>query len=115
MLQTVLPYGSLNIADEVIAVITQLCILEMDGVTNSSFGIKDKMKNVIQQKYYKKGIMIDNNDGKLSIKIRVSIEAGCNIPEKCYKLQEFISEEVSEMTGFNVEHVHVIVDQVKIV
>lgn len=103
--------GDVKIADEVIGSIASLAASDVDGVVSmagadigSVFGIKSTQKGV-------KAVI---SDQKVSFKLSIIVEYGCNIPLVCEKVQEKVRNTVQNMTGLSVESVEITVSGIKV-
>jgi uncharacterized alkaline shock family protein YloU len=115
MINKVLPYGSLHIADQIVALIASLAIVEIEGVAGTVADIKDEMIRVVNKKGKQKGISIEKGElDEISIEMKVALYYGVDIVETCKSIQQAVKQEIETMTGIEVNSVHVKVEQIKV-
>lgn len=104
--------GQLYIADEVIAMITNMAISEVEGFYGTVSRFKDRLIRLVSKNASKKGIMIQKEPYGLIIKVQVSVVYGMEIHELCYRLQKTIKEQVERLTGIPVKEINVCIDEI---
>lgn len=102
--------GKINISDEVIAVVSGVASLEVQGVTSMCTTFAEGITDFFGKKNYSKGVkaVIEGEDVKISVSI--TVDFGCNIPVVACEVQEKVKREVETMTGLNVTAVDVYVN-----
>lgn len=93
--------GKVQIADHVVARIAGAAAAKVPGIVPAG-------KNV------QKGVTVEVEGGKTKIDIRVTVRYGTTIQHACRNLQEDIAESVSYLTGLEVEHVNVRVENIAV-
>lgn len=99
--------GSVQIADEVVAVIVGLAATEVDGVAAMGDDITSDIMSKVGIKNLAKGVKIAIEDMKVSVEVKLTVEYGYNIPATCAKVQEKVKNTVENMTGLSVTDVDV--------
>ncbi|WP_458414017.1 Asp23/Gls24 family envelope stress response protein [Schinkia sp. CFF1] len=113
MIKKMLEKGTLNISEDVFAIISSIVIEEMEGIASTVSDFKDDFIRVVNKKGNQRGISVSQNEEKLLITIKVSVYLGENICEHCVELQKRIIEEIKIMTGIDVTSVNVLIDSVR--
>ena len=98
--------GTVQIADEVVAVIAGLAAIEVDGVAGMA-GTAAELMNRVGVKNVAKGVKLSITDRKVSVDISLIMKGGYNIPETSAKVQDKIKGTVENMTGLTVENVNI--------
>lgn len=98
--------GTVQIADEVVAVIAGLAAIEVEGVAGMVGNVAEIMGKV-GVKNIAKGVKIAIKDKKVSADISIIMCGGYNIPETSAKVQDKVKATVENMTGLTVENVNI--------
>ena len=104
--------GSVQIADDVIAVIAGLAATEVDGVSAMAGNITNELMTKVGVKNLTKGVKVDIIGQNVTVDLALMLEYGYNIPTTCSKVQEKVKSTVETMTGLNVAVVNVSVSGV---
>lgn len=107
-------YGTVKIANEVVAIIAGLSATEIEGVAGMSGGITGGISDMLGMKNLSKGVKVEVGEKECAIDIFVIVEYGSRISEVALKVQENVKEAVETMTGLNVIEVNVNVQGVNI-
>ena len=97
--------GAVQIADDVVAVIASLAVVEVEGVY-----LAGNMTNDLMGKVGKKGVRgvkVDVLEGNVTVDMVVNIEFGCNIPAVCQKAQGKVKAAIENMTGLTCSDVNI--------
>lgn len=115
MENTVEKVDGIEIAEEVVAVITGVSASETEGVAQVGSGsLASNWTELISgKKNNAKGIKILMGEGNVSIDIQIVVKYGARIPDVATLVQENVKNSVEEMTGINVTRVDVNVVGVK--
>jgi uncharacterized alkaline shock family protein YloU len=114
MINKVLPYGNVHIADQIVALIASLAIVEIEGVVGTVSDIRDEVIRVVNKKA-QKGISIEKGElDEISIEMKVALYYGVDIVSTCEAIQQAVKNEIETMTGIEVNSVHVKVEQIKV-
>lgn len=114
MIKKMLEKGTLNISEDVFAIISAIVIDEIDGIASTVSDLKDDFIRVVNKKGNQRGITVNQNEEELFIDIKVSVYLSESICELCVELQKRIIEEIKIMTGVEVTGVNVIIDSVRL-
>ncbi len=108
-------YGTVKIANEVVAIIAGLAATEIDGVAGMSGGMTADFTEMLGMKNLSKGgIKVEVGEKETAIDVFIIVEYGSKISEVANLVQENIRDTVETMTGLNVIEVNVNVQGVKI-
>ena len=99
--------GTVQIADDVVAVIAGLAATEVDGVSSMAGNISNDLMSKVGYKSLTKGVKTDITDGKVKIEMALTMDYGYNIPATCSKVQEKIKTTIENMTGLEVTDVNI--------
>lgn len=99
--------GSVQIADEVVAVIVGLAATEVDGVAAMAGNITNEIMSKVGVNNLAKGVKIEINDKKVSVDVNLLMKYGYNIPETSAKVQDKIKATVENMTGLEVVNINI--------
>ncbi len=105
--------GSVQIHNSVIAAITRVAALKIDGVIELSGGLVDGLAGMIGKKTGDRGIRVEFEDSAVTIEIHVVLAFGVRIPHVAWQLQTEIRKAVEQMTGKPVKAVNVVVQGVR--
>ena len=107
-------YGSVKIANEVVAIIAGLAATEVDGVAGMSGGVTSGITEALGMKSLSKGVKVEVGEKECAIDLFVVINYGSRISEVAESIQENVKNAVETMTGLNVVEVNVSVQGVNI-
>ena len=99
--------GSVQIADEVVAVIVGLAAIEVDRVAAMGDDITSEIMSKVGIKNLAQGVKLAIEDMKVSVEVKLTVEYGYNIPATCAKVQEKVKNTVENMTGLTVTDVDI--------
>lgn len=99
--------GEVIIADEVIAVITGLAAMEVEGVASMAGNATKELISKLGIKSLSKGVSVEVRDNVVVIDATVNLKYGYNIKAVSQKVQEKIKMAVENMTGLTVAGVNV--------
>ncbi len=100
-------FGTVKIANDVVAMIAGLAATEVEGVGSMADNITNDMMVKLVMKKQTKGVKVDILDGNVSVELAVTLEYGFNIPTTCNKVQNKVKNAIETMTGFNVSDVNI--------
>lgn len=107
-------YGSVNISDDVVAIIAGVAATEIPGVAGMSGGITGGITEMLGMKNLSKGVKVDLGDNETILDIFIIVEYGSNIGDLGKKVQKNVKDSIETMTGLNVSKVNVNVQGVNI-
>lgn len=100
-------YGTVKIANEVVAIIAGLAATEIDGVLGMSGGITGDITEMLGMKNLSKGVKVEVGEKESAIDIFIVVEYGSRISEVAKLVQQNVKDTVETMTGLNVIEVNV--------
>lgn len=99
--------GEIIIADEVIAVITGLAAMEVEGVASLAGNATRELISKIGIKTLSKGVKVDVLEDVVTIDAALNLKYGFNIKAVSEKVQEKVKAAVENMTGLKVADVNI--------
>lgn len=99
--------GSVQIADEVVAMIASLAATEVDGVSAMAGNITNELISKVGVKSLTKGVKVEVTGSNVKVELAVLMEYGYNIPATSQKVQERVKNAIENMTGLNVTDVNI--------
>ncbi len=99
--------GSVQIADDVVAIIAGLAATVVDGVSAMAGNITNELMSKVGYKSLTKGVRIDIEDGKVKAELALTMDYGYNIPDTCAKVQDKVKTTIENMTGLEVTDVNI--------
>lgn len=111
---TIKDYGSVRIADDVVATIAELAAKEVKGIIGMSGGIADSITEMLGKKNPTKGIKVEVGEKETAIDLYVVVEYGVRIPDISWQVQENVKKAVETMTGLSVVEVNIHIQGVNI-
>lgn len=107
--------GKVEIAPEVIEVISGLAASEVDGVAYMRGGFVGGLTERFGRKNLSKGIKVELGEEHIVVDVSIAVEFGVRIPEVAEAVQENVKNTIENMTGLHVleVNVHVVHVQVK--
>ncbi len=105
---------SIQIADDVVAVIAGKAVSEVNGVAGMAGGFAGGISEVLSgKKNLSKGIKVEVGEKEVKIDVNIIVEYGVRIPDVAFEIQNRVKKAVEAMTGLNVSNVNVHVQGVK--
>ena len=102
--------GSIQISEDVVASVTGMAVLEVEGVCGLSSSIGTDIAEMLGMKTLSKGVRLSTTEtGALRIDCDVVAKFGQNIFELAKNVQENVKSSVESVTGLNVGEVNVTV------
>lgn len=99
--------GEIIIADEVIAIITGLAAMEVEGVASMAGNATRELISKIGIKTLSKGVKVDVLEDVVTIDATLNLKYGYNIREVSVKVQQKVKTAVENMTGLHVADVNI--------
>ena len=99
--------GTVQIADEVVAIIPGLAATEVDGVASMAGNITNELVSKLGMKNLSKGVKVDVLDGVVCVDLALNLKYGYEIPATCKNVQEKVKTAIENMTGLEVSDVNV--------
>ncbi len=99
--------GSVQIADDVVAMIASLAATEVEGVSAMVGNITNELMSKVGMKKLTKGVKVDILENVVTVDLAVVLEYGFNIPKTCQKVQDKVKTAIETMTGLTVSDVNI--------
>lgn len=100
-------FGTVKIANDVVAMIAGLAATEVKGVSAMVGNITNELMEMVGMKRQTKGVKVDILNKTVSIDLAVTLQYGFNIPTTCNKVQEKVKNAIETMTGLEVADVNI--------
>ncbi|MFS1518243.1 Asp23/Gls24 family envelope stress response protein [Bacillus sp. SCS-151] len=114
MITQFLSKGSLSITENVFAVITSICINDIEEIDGTVYDVKEQLYLFLNNGQRQKGILIKNEKNDIIIDIHVCVKYGVNIAQVCKKLQALVVTEIGALTGIRPTAINVMVDEIQV-
>ena len=99
--------GSVQIADEVVAMIASLAATEVEGVFSMAGKVTNELISKMGVKSLTKGVKVQVTGNDVRVDLALSLDYGYNIPGNSTKVQEKVKNAIENMTGLNVTDVNI--------
>lgn len=99
--------GSVQIADEVVAIIAGLAATEVEGVSKMSGNITNELVSKLGMKNLSKGVKVVVASGSVTVDLSLELEFGYSIQTVSAAVQERVKSAIETMTGLNVDEVNI--------
>lgn len=106
--------GTVQISDDVVAVIACLAATEVKGVAAIAGNLTNELLSKAGKKNLSRGAKVVINNGKVKIALAIMMEYGYNIPGTCTKVQDRVKSAVENMTGLRVTDVDIRIASVNV-
>ena len=100
-------FGTVKIANDVVAMIAGLAATEVDGVSAMVGNIPNEIMHKVGMKKQVKGVKVDIFERNVKVDLAVTLQYGYNIPTTCSKVQEKVKSAIETMTGLTVDEVNI--------
>lgn len=100
-------FGEVQIADEVIAIISGLAAVEVEGVAKMSGNVSNELISMLGMNNLSKGVKVEVTPESVAIDLALEMKYGYSIPKVSEQVQERVKNAIESMTGLTVEHVDV--------
>ena len=100
-------FGTVKIADDVVAMIAALAATEVDGVAAMNGNVAKELLSKVGVKGLAKGVKVDILNKKVKVALAVIMEYGFNIPTTCQSVQSKVKNAIENMTGLEVTDVNI--------
>ena len=107
--------GEIIVADEVIAVITGLAAMEVEGVASMAGNTTRELISKIGIKTLSKGVKVDVLEDVVTVDATLNLKYGYNVKDVSVKVQEKVKVAIENMTGLKVADVNVRVAGIEVV
>jgi Uncharacterized protein conserved in bacteria len=99
--------GSINISEDVIAVIVAAAAVEVEGVSGLAHTAGQELYELFGKKSISKGIKVQFDEKKIIIDTIILVRAGFAITNVAKKVQDAVANAVESMTGLGIPTVNV--------
>ena len=99
--------GTVQISDEVVAVIAGLAATEVEGVSAMAGNVTNELMSRFGVKNLAKGVRVEILGQRVKVSLSLMMHYGYNIPTTCGKVQEKVKSTIENMTGLDVTDVNV--------
>lgn len=99
--------GTVNIADDVVAMIASLATTEVEGVSAMAGNITNELMSRVGMKSLTKGVKVELTEEHVIVDLAVTMEYGYNIPATCQKVQAKVKNAIENMTGLTCADVNI--------
>ena len=99
--------GSINISEDVVAIIAASAAMEIDGVHSLYYGHSKEITHLIGRKGFAKGVKLTIGEDDIAIDVHVVIQLGSPVSEVCAAIQKAVMSAVEDAVGAKVSAVNV--------
>ena len=100
-------FGEVQIADEVIAIISGLAAVEVEGVAKMSGNVSNELISMLGMNNLSRGVKVEVTPESVAIDLALEMKYGYSIPKVSEQVQERVKNAIESMTGLTVERVDV--------
>ena len=100
-------FGTVKIADDVVASIAGIAATEVEGVVSIAGNIGNELKSKMGVKNLAKGVKVEVIGKSVKADIALIVEYGYSIPAISQKVQEKVKSTIENMTGLTVTDVNI--------
>lgn len=100
-------FGTVKIADDVVAMIAALAATEVDGVAAMAGNMTNELLSRVGVRSLSKGARVDVTNKKVKVELAITMEYGYNIPATCQRVQNRVKSAIENMTGLEVLDVNI--------
>lgn len=104
--------GEVQISNDVLAVISAMAAMEVDGVVAMAGNITAELVSKLGMKKLSKGVRVDVVDNTVMVDLSIILRINENIVTISKKVQDKVKTTVENMTGMEVANVNVIIASV---
>lgn len=99
--------GAIEIAPEVLEIISGITVNEIDGVYAMQGSFKSGVNELLGRSSHNKGIYLNSTDNGLSIDVYCYLKYGASVPKVALEMQTKIKEQILFMSDLEINHVNV--------
>ena len=100
--------GTVQIADEVVAIIAGMAATEVKGVASMAGNIKNELVSMMGMKTLSKGVKVEVTDTDVKVDLALNLEFEANILKVSGIVQDKVKAAIENMTGMKVSEVNVL-------
>lgn len=106
------PYGATRVANDVVAWITALTALQVDGVHAMYRPSGQSIDRILRRRVAHRGARVELRDDGLLIDLWIVIRAGANVAAIGAQVQRAVADAIERMLGMNLSAVNVFIGEV---
>ena len=99
--------GSVNISEDVIAIIAWEAMREVEGFGGPAAGIPGDLAELIGRRNASRGVRITTEEKSVSVAVFINVRFGYSVTKVSRDIQEAVTKAVQDMTGVAVSAVNV--------
>ena len=99
--------GTVQIADEVVAIIAGLAATEVEGVDSMAGNITNELVGKLGMKNLSRGVKVAVQENEVTVELSLNMSYGYSIPKTSAKVQEKVKSAIESMTGLSVVEVNI--------
>ncbi|MFD0867589.1 Protein of uncharacterised function (DUF322) [Chlamydia abortus] len=109
-------YGSINVDDQVIAVIAGSAALDCYGLVGmaSRKQLKDGISELLGQENLSRGVEVRRDQDELQIDLYIIVSYGTKISEVAHNVQNRVKYVLNDIVGLQVNHINIFVQGVRV-
>lgn len=104
--------GEVHISDDVLAVISAMAALEVEGVVGMAGNITSEIVEKLGMKKLSKGVRVDVSENSVMIDLAIILRMNENIIKISKKVMDKVKSTVENMTGMEVANINVNISNV---
>lgn len=101
------PYGEIEVAPEVLEVISGIAANEVDGVYAMQGKFSTGVKSIFGKTNHKKGVHLTSDEDGLKVEVYCYFKYGVDVPKVALEIQQKIREQVYHMTDIELVEVNI--------
>lgn len=101
------PYGEIEVAPEVLEVISGIAANEVDGVYAMQGKLTAGVSELFGRVDHKKGVHLSAEDDQLKVDVYCYFKYGVNVPHVAREMQQKIKDQVYHMTDIQLSEVNI--------
>ena len=105
--------GTVQIADDVVALIAAYAAMEVEGVSGMAGGVDMETVSKGGMKKLGKTVKVEVSEAGVKADLSIDLGYGYSIPETCSKVQSRVKTAIENMTGLEVQDVNIRVAGIK--
>jgi uncharacterized alkaline shock family protein YloU len=106
------PDGATRVANDVVAWITALTALQVDGVHAMYRPSGQSIDRILRRRVAHRGVRVELRDDGLFIDLWIVIRAGANVAAVGAQVQRAVADAIERMLGMNLSAVNVFISEV---
>ena len=99
--------GSINISEEVVAIIAATAAMETEGVASLSASLGKDIAELLGKKSLSKGVRVSVEEESVKADVYITVKLGVSVNKVAAAVQESVLQAVESATGLSVSEVNV--------